>query len=344
MHFPKATAPLLRSLDPTFRRFAGVMFLSFLVWGCGDSSAVDPAVETIVITGPRQADLLVGAGLTIRLMGTDGAGRERQLTGTWRTSDGSVVRVDGPGVFRAIGVGSAFVVGSYGGKSDSIRVSTRPAGLSIEVEGASSAVLVGQSYRARVQFRDANGGPIDAPLPVEWTSSASAQLVSDGHALGHTVFVRVTDSATVSLRATASGLVANKVLLSLRDAAYGFRVVSFTVGALPGAGAGRSMYVPDIIVATGADVQVTRISFLGGGSACGNAMLVPHGDTPLFDFQPYNYVWTGATLPLGTPVEATIHLLFGGGGERVVSATTLLRAHNGVIDHGTDGFSWTECK
>ncbi|MCC6245135.1 MAG: hypothetical protein IT353_19985 [Gemmatimonadaceae bacterium] len=281
--------------------------------------------------------------MELRLIGTDGAGRQRQVVGNWQSSDEGILKIDAPGVMRATGVGHAFVVGFYGGRSDSIRVTTRPATLTIDVEGATGGVVVGQSYRTRATFRDTRGDAIDAPWPVEWSSSSSAQLELAGDVTGQTVLVRIVDTADVVLRATAGGIVVQKLLSSPLRVEDAFLIVAFNVGSASAARPGFSVYVPDLVVATGANVQVARITFVGGGSACGNAELFPHQDTPLFDFQPYNYVWTGPSLPIGTAMEARIHLSYPGGREKIASATTRLHAHTGVIDRGTDGFAWTEC-
>ncbi len=106
-------------------------------------------------------------------------------TARWTSSDASVGRVDGAGVFTAIASGSTDVTADIDGTSASRRIVVSPPSISsLELDRASLSLDVGQRGTLSVTARSRTGARIEAD-DVAWSSDApSVASVEDGQVTG----------------------------------------------------------------------------------------------------------------------------------------------------------------
>ncbi|MBK8249648.1 MAG: Ig-like domain-containing protein [Gemmatimonadetes bacterium] len=302
-----------------------------------------PAVPAVLrILGSPQLSLKVGAELQLSVVAVDAEGAEVRVAGAWSSSDTSVVRVETPGLVRAIGYGEADITVYHGGGSATVLVSTTPAGLRVRVLPADGIVEEGDSYVVVAEFLDVNGAVIATPLDVHWEASVEALLVPGGGK--QTQVLRGLRAGSIDIVARSEPFRASVRLMVRPEAEPKLNVPTFTmwVDALPD---GRMVFYPDLVVVAPFEATILRLVFdRTPKTLCATAPVSPGVATPLFDFIPYDFSWRGEALRSGTVVEVQITVQRADASLQVVRALGVVTPWDRtVVDYGTGGYPWNVC-
>jgi uncharacterized protein YjdB len=124
--------------------------------------------------------LTVGQGSRLQATVRDGDGGV--LSGApvdWKSSNTNVATVDGDGLVRGVGAGSATITATSGSVKDEATVTVSPVPANAVVVSPGEATLfVGQTQELSATVTDANGDPLSG-RPITWgTSSAAVATVS----------------------------------------------------------------------------------------------------------------------------------------------------------------------
>jgi uncharacterized protein YjdB len=149
--------------------------------------SVTPVPVSSVEVIPSAARIPVGDSLQLAAFAKDAGNTplpDRAMA--WSSSHASIARVTAAGLVTAVAVGTAYVIATSEGKSDTsaIEVSEPPVA-SVAVEPPTATVEAGRTVQLSATMRDANGTVL-AGRVVTWTSSndATATVSSSGMVTG----------------------------------------------------------------------------------------------------------------------------------------------------------------
>lgn len=138
------------------------------------SVAISPSTATIPIGQTRQFTATPRSASGAPLPGR---------TITWSSSDETVVAVSESGLAAAVGVGSARVVASAGGRNaEALVVVPPPPVATLEVTPSTASLNVGETRQFTASASSADGEPLP-DRPISWSSSNSAVVVVSDHGL-----------------------------------------------------------------------------------------------------------------------------------------------------------------
>ncbi len=210
VHRPGRSVALLHRPAAVARALLLVLFSTFVVTGCDDSTTEPVPVLTTVTVALSASSISAGATTTATATGTDQNG-EPIATGTvsWATGSASVATVDANGTVTGVAAGTTQIIATAGGVvgQQTITVTAQPPQLTtLVVTLPLSPIVQGQTITATVEGLDQHGTPI-ATGPVTWsTGSVSIATVSTAG-----VVTGVAPGATPVI-ATAGGRTAQNVL------------------------------------------------------------------------------------------------------------------------------------
>ncbi len=144
------------------------------------------ATVTITITNPPRVDVTsvtldkakldLTIGSSAKVNATVNPSNATDKTVTWTSSNPSVVTVDKNGNIKAVGIGSAKVTATAGGKSASVEVTVKPIEVSkVTVSPTSLNMTVGESKKAEATVEPANA----TDKTLTWESSDSSVVSVD---------------------------------------------------------------------------------------------------------------------------------------------------------------------
>ncbi len=175
--------------DPSrFRRFAiGAVVTTSILTGCsssggGSTEVVDPVATTIRISPDPVAFSFVGESrnLTAQVLDQDGA--NFNATVSWSSSDDAVVSVNGMGLARAEGNGSAMITASAAGLQASLTIQVQQIARVVVVEqGNDQEAIAGNALSDTIVVRitDLGGAAVEG-VEVSFEPDATAGTVSTG--------------------------------------------------------------------------------------------------------------------------------------------------------------------
>src|SRR5207249_11315361 len=157
-------------------------------------------VASVTLT-PATASFNVGATQAFTATLRDSAGGT--LTGrtvTWSSTAPAVATVNESGVATGVSAGSASIIGSSGGTSDTAAVTVVPVPVaSVTVTPATASIIIGQTQAFTATLRDSAGGILTGRV-VTWSSTATtvATVNSSGVVTGRA-------AGTASIIASSGG-------------------------------------------------------------------------------------------------------------------------------------------
>src|SRR5438128_4237836 len=209
--------------------------------GSSDTAVVTvtPAPVASVTLNPTSTTVLVGQTAQLSATTTDSAGNVLSgRTVTWVSSNSSVAAVSAVGLVTGVGLGSATIIATSEGQSNtaSVTVTNVPVA-SVSVTPASATLQVGQTVQLTATPRDSNGNALSGRV-VAWSSSTpSAATVSAsglvaGVAAGSATITAASEGkiGTVSVAVTAAPPSLVRIILSPDTAtAYVGKTKQFSV-------------------------------------------------------------------------------------------------------------------
>lgn len=178
--------------------------------GGGDARPTEPAKNSISIS-PHGLTLKVGGHGTLTATVTDASGATMPgPSATWASRASAIASVDNNGSVTAFAVGSATVVASANGKTDSVLVIVLD-DLILEVQPAVGSVNVGGTFPFTVVARNSAGQVIATPV-VAWSSGSPsvATIGPSGIAAGLA-------KGTALITASARGVTSPPAVLTVTD-------------------------------------------------------------------------------------------------------------------------------
>ncbi len=185
---------------------------------------------SIVITPPSSPDLVVGTSLALPIAVKNASGQAISgVSVTWSSSDPSVASVNQAGVVTAVGLGTAIITGTAGGRSASVTINVRAltAGGAARVTVSLLGTLVlGDSATATATAFDAANNVLTGH-PVTWrTRDASIARVSatgvvNSVSVGTTVIEAEVDGVTgpATIVVSTPAIVVSVIRVTMTDSA-----------------------------------------------------------------------------------------------------------------------------
>ncbi len=308
------------------------------------SEVADPVAVRIIVS----PDMLVpvSASVTIAPTAYDQKGGRVAKSFSFSSSDSSVARVDKTGRISGIAVGDAVVSIRADGALATEVVHVRPSTMRIVVDSIAPFAR-DDTFLAKATFLDALGVEVPNAYVVEWTAAdENVRIEFVDPPLNHTVRLRATSATTSQVTARGAGFTQVQRIYRYSDV-DDVLLTQFFVSAGPYGGTAQWWYAP-ILFATSrsANVAISRVTFTGSlskGASCGFARPEPYAETPLYDFQPYNWVWFGPPPVPGEIVRADVELNYGGVKRTISISGPVTINGTKVFDFGTNGFAWADC-
>ncbi|MCC6927904.1 MAG: Ig-like domain-containing protein [Gemmatimonadaceae bacterium] len=173
---------------------------------------VPPTVAVVTVTLAQSA-LVVGGATQATAVLTDSSGAPFSGTVAWSSSNTAVATVSQSGYVSVVGVGSAVISASSGGKTGSATLSaTAPAATvkTVTVTLASPSIVVGTSAQVTAVARDSAGNVLTGKS-VSWSSSATSVASLAASNTGTNTATAVA-AGTSKLSATVGGVSGNATL------------------------------------------------------------------------------------------------------------------------------------
>ena len=328
-------------------RFVTVLGVGVWVVACADrSTGVTDASVTRLVVSP---DAVIPVIATATLLATAYNAQGDRVTAhiAWSSSDTTIVRVDQNGRMSGIAVGDAIISARTGSFTSTTRIGVRPANMRIVVDSLSS-IARDDTFLASAVFLDALGVETSVPWVVDWSVSPSTALRVEyiNPPLNHTVRLHAASTSISLLTARARDFTQSQTIYRNGDGDE-ILLTQFYVASIMGRD-GRWSYAP-VLFATSlsTNVIVSRITYsgeFGTRSSCGLAALDVYANIPLYDFQPYNYAWTGGEPAQGATVRAELTVEHAGTKRKQIVTGPVVKSGFTVADFGTNGFAWSECQ
>jgi len=157
-------------------------------------------VASVVLT-PAAASLTIGRTVQMRAEAKDSAGTI--LTGrtmSWVSRDTLIAKVSAAGLVTALSAGSALVIATSGGASDTAAITvTVPAVASVSVTPATATLETGKTVQLSASAKD-SAGTVLTGQAASWTSSSTAVAI-----VSATGLVTAIASGTATITATSEG-------------------------------------------------------------------------------------------------------------------------------------------
>ncbi|HEV8304671.1 MAG TPA: Ig-like domain-containing protein [Gemmatimonadales bacterium] len=161
----------------------------------------NPAPVASVVLTPAAASLTIGGTVQLRAEAKDSAGTI--LTGqtmSWVSRDTLIAKVSAAGLVTALAAGSALVIATSGGASDTAAITvTAPAVASVSVIPATATLEVGKTVQLSASVKD-SAGTVLSGRTTSWTSSSTAVATVSAAGL-----VTAIASGTATITATSEG-------------------------------------------------------------------------------------------------------------------------------------------
>ncbi len=331
------------SRPPAWRR-VGCLASVWVMLACSAPGEPVPPVVLRILGDPHRS-MLIGEGVPLSVVAVDAQGGETIVPATWSSSNPRAGGVDSQEVLRARGYGEATITARYRDGLATVTMSAQPKGLRVRLVAAGSIIEEGRDYEVVADFLDVHGGVTVVPWEVDWDASAGARLLPAGAQSSQTL--RALRTGDIEVTASSGPLRAPPLGLTVRPRGELILTVSHFVlwaDLLPD---GRMRYYPDLVVVGNFDGAITRLEFDRPLlAACANAAMLQEKSTPLFDFIPYDFSWTGAPLTVGSTIGVLITARRDDGAVMTLRAVgeLKLRRVSEVIDYGTGSFPWSLCQ
>lgn len=195
--------------SPPSPRTIGILVLAVLLGSCGgDSTAPDPTVASVDITGTPAAPIAVGA--SVQLTATPRNAHGDRLGGhtiTWLSGDPLIASVSDSGKVTALDGGSALIVASVDGKSARTTILVSPMGVSsLSVTPATPRLYVNATKQLHADVKDARGRVLSGHT-VTWQTSDASKATVDG-----TGVVRGVSAGQVTITAASDGILGTAIV------------------------------------------------------------------------------------------------------------------------------------
>jgi hypothetical protein len=170
----------------TFVPVPGKDFADSGTGSCHGSSGTPttPAVSTVDVT-PAADTIQAGATGQLAAVARDATGNViANAPMSWLSRDTMIAKVASTGLVTGIAAGSAYIVATSSGRSDSSRITVTPGSAvvaAVSVSPSSANVDVGSTLQLTATPRDAAGNPLNTAIT--WTSSSSAVAAVNGSGL-----------------------------------------------------------------------------------------------------------------------------------------------------------------
>jgi hypothetical protein len=299
--------------------------------------------------------MTIGVAEQLVMQSVDSRGTAATLTAEWTSTNPEVVRVEANGTVHAVGHGTATIRATAGGRLASTDIETHPAAFRVRLKDGGIGVEVGRTHELIAEFLDFRGAPVDVRADVVWSDNVAPSLEHAGPPGHHRAAIRPLDAGPIdievkseygtSLTAKRTGLAARLRLTawSLSDARYPVvKVDEYAVLHHHVNGFGR-FYYPDLVVTALVDATVTQVTFLGQTAACADVPLKGGAMTPLFDYQPYDFGWIGASAPGDAAPVAEITATLKDGRRVTTRVSGALVPLTGIQDRQAGSYDWTKC-
>ncbi|TMC55083.1 MAG: hypothetical protein E6J20_01180 [Chloroflexi bacterium] len=189
--------------------------------GTATVTASSTPVDSVIVTPPDSVNLSVGSTQQFTAVVRDASGNV--LTGrtvTWETSNSAVATVSPSGLVTGVGVGSATITATSGGKKGhgNAKVSNLPVA-SVTLSPSPATVYVGATMQLVATLKDANGHPLSGRT-VTWTTSDGTVATVDGTglvtgiALGATTITATSEGQTGVATVTVSSVPVASVVVA----------------------------------------------------------------------------------------------------------------------------------
>jgi uncharacterized protein YjdB len=171
------------------------------VSGTAAATVTEPSVAAVTVS-PSSTSITVGSMVQLTATVRDAAGNTLSgKTIAWSSSNSAVATVDGAGLVRAAGAGSATISATSDGVSGSAAVTvTEPSVASVTVSPSSASVAVGSAVQLTATVKDGAGNTLSGKT-VTWSSSNSSLATVDAAGL-----VRGVAAGSVTVTATSDGV------------------------------------------------------------------------------------------------------------------------------------------
>lgn len=203
--------------EMTSRLLPSCAALALLLAACGgggDGTKPTPIDNTPVVTTvtivPGVAQIEIGASTTLAAQIKDQNGATMSSkTATWTSGSPGTVTIDGNGVARGVGVGSATVSASVDGKSGVAIVNVQPLAVtSVAITAPATGTLAGTTFALTAVLKDRNGADLTGRF-VGWTSS-NTRIATIGTTTGN---VTALTAGTTTITALSEGISATYTLV-----------------------------------------------------------------------------------------------------------------------------------
>jgi outer membrane protein assembly factor BamB len=195
--------------SPPSPRSLRILVLAALLGSCGgDSTAPDPTVASVDITGTPASPIAVGS--SVQLTATVKNAHGDRLGGhsiTWLSGDPLIASVSDSGKVTALDGGSALIIASVDGKSGRTTILVSPMGVSaLSVTPATPKLYVNATKQLHADVKDARGRVLTGHT-VTWQTSDASKATVDGNGI-----VRGVGAGQVTITAASDGVSGNAIV------------------------------------------------------------------------------------------------------------------------------------
>jgi hypothetical protein len=193
-------------------RYASLLLLGFVVWGCAAGEPVDPTppglarVASLTLSSPRDT-VYVSDTLTLTLEVRDSAGN--LLTGravNWQSSDPAVAAVSRLGVVTGAAGGRVIISATAGEKADSITLNVRRVVFGVNIVPDAICLRKGFTTSLALTAFDSLGHALPVGFhPITW-STTDGLIVTVTPQSGDSAFVVGSSPGTASVIGTILGV------------------------------------------------------------------------------------------------------------------------------------------